>query len=334
MFKLLTFFFLFTISFVNSQGILDGFKLLKLPRNTIPLGAEWINGIGVNGDGVSEANIIVNKSLTSLQIDKEFKQGLDLSILNYFNLDASYLNNTTIYYNNLTIYTVKDISKIDISTGQLVVYECIRADSITFKVNKTIDGKLNLKLDEKVKDLKITGKTNYNNGVKFSGEKLFLAYRVFELGKTKVVSKTAKIKDTQDGGGLREVNLLQYQIKFNDHNLYTCINPSKIPIDPSIFAICSEKVPIEVIIYDFNNTVISGKPFTDKTSINNNTYKSWYFTKRKNNILVTDFIEIRYIIKNSSPMLFFYMDSKSKVIIKRMETNLKMFKNPEAPGWN
>jgi hypothetical protein len=331
--KILTFLLFSSVIYAKGQGVLDGFQILKIPRETIPLGAEWINGVGVNGTGVPETNITTNRSLSSIELEKSLKQDVDLSILNYFNLGASYLPNTTISYKNLTIYTVSDISKTSINTGQLIVYECIKADSIFLKVNKELKADVKLKFDKKIKDLQINSKTDLNNGVTFSGNKLFLAFRVFELGKTTVTSKTSKIKDTKGGGGLREVKLLNYQIAFNDNALHQCVIPNQIPIDQSRFSNCSQTTPIDVIIYNFNKTNINGEPFVERTSIYNNTYKSVYFSQRSNNLLTTDVIEMTYMIKNSNPMLFFYMDGNSKVVVKRMETTLKMFKNPTAPGW-
>lgn len=44
---------------VQGQSIFNGFKILNAPRENIPLGAEWINNVGVNGEGTSEDNIII-----------------------------------------------------------------------------------------------------------------------------------------------------------------------------------------------------------------------------------------------------------------------------------
>jgi hypothetical protein len=332
--KILTILFLTVSMAVSGQGIFEGFQILKIPRENIPLGAEWVNGIGVNGIGVPETNITINRSINSFEIDKIFKQSVDLSILSYFNLDGSYLANTTINYTNLTIYTVKDFSATNLNSGQLIIYECIKADSIYFKVNKAIDASLKLKLDEKVKDLKLQTNTNFNNGVTFSGNKLFLAFRVFELGKTKVTSKSTKIKDTKDGGGLREVKLMNYQITFNDYNLQKCVFPNTpLQYNETRWTNCEKTTPIDVVIYNFNRTNISGQPLVENTSMLNSTYKSLYFSQRQNNKLTTDFIEMTFMIKDPKPLFFFYMDPKSKVVIKRMETTMKMFKNPSAPGW-
>jgi len=332
--KLLTVLFLAFTMTVNAQGIFEGFQILKIPRETIPLGAEWVNGVGVNGSGVPESNITINRSLNSIEIDKTFKEGLDLSILSYFGLDGSYFANSTINYSNLTIYTVSDFSKTNLNSGQLIIYECIKADSIYFKVNKTIDASLKLKLDEKIKDLKLQSNTNFKNGVTFSGGKLFLAFRVFELGKTKVVSKSSKIKDTRDDGVLREVKLMNYQITFNDNNLQKCVFPNKIlQYDETRWSSCEKSTPIDVVIYNFNKTNISGKPHIEKTTIYNSTYKSLYFTQRQNNKLVTDYIEMTFMIKDPKLLFFFFINSKSKVVVKRMETTMKIFKNPKAPGW-
>jgi|GEM_PF-4769271 len=315
------------------QGIFDGFQVLKIPRGIMPIGAEWINDVGVNGPGVPESNITVNPSLSSLDMASSFKQDVDLAILNFFNLDGSYLANSTIRYKNLKIYTVNDISKSNLNTGQLILYEAIKADSIYVKIDKEIDANAKLKIDQKLKNLQLSTGTDLSKGMTISGDKLFLAYRVFEVGKTKTKSKKAKIKDTKDGGGLREVNLMNYQITFNDNNLRKCVNPKVVPIDPSVFADCSERIPIDVIIYNFNQTNINGKPFVKKWDIYNNTSKSLYISQRQNNKLITDFIQIVYIINDSPTMLFFHMDKNSKVTVNRMETPLKIFKNPKAAGW-
>lgn len=307
---------------------------MNAPRENIPLGAEWINNVGVNGEGTSEDNIIINKSITSYDLDKTAKQKLDLSILSYFNLGANYQSTTSINYTNLTIYTVKDLSKTNLRSGQLILYEAIKADSISIKINKDIDAELKLKLDEKLKDLNIQSGNNFKDGITVSGEKLFLAYRVFELGKTKVKSKSVKIKDTSGGGGLREVKLMNYEVTLNYANLQKCAFPSQpFQYNEERFKSCEESTPIDVVIKNFNNTNINGMPLLKETGIQNNTYKSLIFTQRQNNKLITDYVEITLMIKDPNPPFFLYTDSKSKVLIKNLETPLKMLENPTAPGW-
>ena len=227
--KTLTILLLTFVIQVQGQGIFDGFKILNIPREDIPLGAEWINGVGPNGLGTSDDNITINRSIKSDEIDMSFKQSIDLSILSYFNLGADYFSTTSIDYTNLTIYTVKDFSKINLRNGQFVIYECIKADSIFLKVNKDINGALKLKLDEKLKDLKLTSSSNFKKGVTFSGKQLFLAYRVFELGKTKVSEKSKAIK----GAGMTdqqiiETKLQDYNLNFNYDNILNCVYPCKL----------------------------------------------------------------------------------------------------------
>ena len=223
---MLLLFFAFVVQ-AQGQAIFNGFKILNVPRENIPLGAEWINNVGPNGEAASEDNITINKSVSSYELDKTTKQRFDLSVLSYFNLGTDYLSATSISYKNLGIHTVKDVSKTNIRSGQLILYEAIRADSISFKINRNIDAELKLKLDQRFKDLNVQSGSNFKDGIVFSGEKMFLAYRVFELGKTKVVSNSAKIKDTNDGGGLKEVKLMNYEITFNDRNLHVCAFPDK-----------------------------------------------------------------------------------------------------------
>lgn len=334
--RILTIWFLAFLIQAQGQGLFEGFQILNIPRETIPLGAEWLNGVGVNGTGLAEDNITINKSINSIELDKTFKQSLDLSILSYFNLGADYLSSTTINYTNLTIYTIKDLSKTNIRTGQLIIYECIKADSIYFKINKSIDSELKLKFDEKLKDLKVMSVSNFKNGVTFSGDKLFIAYRVFEMGKTKVSENEKSIK----GPGMADVRLIEtkiedYNINFNDNDFIKCIYPEypKV-INNDKFNECEKKYLIEVEVINFKSQNIQGITTTKRFSIMNSSKTSFTMSERINKDIITDYFEIYYKLQPTLLVGYLKLDENfSKIKLKRITTPLKIFKNPKAPGW-
>src|SRR5690554_1684569 len=150
----LIFLFLFCTN-LFSQKILGGFTVLKLPRADINIGAEWNNGIGTNGNGVSSDNLIISQSINSYDLDKSFKQNLELSIFNFLNLGAGYSNSVTISFDKLNIYTVKDFSKTNVRSGQSILYEGIKADSIFIKINTNIDNEIKADITKKLKTVNI-----------------------------------------------------------------------------------------------------------------------------------------------------------------------------------
>jgi hypothetical protein len=77
------------------QEIFEGFQILKIPRENIPLGAEWVIGIGINGNNFPETNISISRAINSYEIEKTVKQSIDISTLSFFNLDGTYLNRST-----------------------------------------------------------------------------------------------------------------------------------------------------------------------------------------------------------------------------------------------
>jgi hypothetical protein len=330
-------FILLTV-YVQGQGLFDGFKTLKIPRENIPLGAEWINGVGVNGSGTPEDNISINKSVKSFEINKTFKQNLDLSILNYFNLGAEYLSYLTINYTNLSIYTIKDFSKINLRNGQFVIYEFIKADSIFLMLDKDLNGELKLKLDEKLKNINLISSVDFKKGLTFSGEKLCLAFRVFELGKTKVNEyKKAITRPVTTNAGIIETKLQDYNISFNDKNLIECVYPEYPNVsikNHENFDECSKKYLIGVELINFNLQNMQGEPTSKRFSIMNSSKTSFGISNRTNSSIVTDYFQIYFKLETSYLVGQLKLDEDfSNVLIRRMTTPIKMLKDPKAPGW-
>ncbi len=317
------------------QKFLEGFKVLNLPRGYIPIGAEWNNGVGPNGDGVSEDNITAVKSINSLDIDKTTKLNLDLSILSFLNLGIDYLKYSTINYKNLKIYTVKDFSKTNIRSGQVIIYEAIKADSISLKLTKVLEGDIKLKFDEKLKELQITDTSKFKNAVTLNGDNLFLAYRIFELSKTKVTKKQKDIDNT-NGGTIKELNLMDYAFKFYPSKYENCIKSNLDKngwVNNDFKELCNKNYPISLEIQNFKNTGIDGMPLSERKPIYNMAKQNIVFTNRANSKIVTDFIEVYFMRTPTNPVIFFFMERGSKISITRTETSLKMLKNPSAPGW-
>ena len=322
-------------SVANGQNFLDGFKVFSLPRDYVPIGAEWINQVGVNGEGVPDSNITAVKSINTLSIDKTTKMSLDLAILKLFNLDADYLKTSVINYKNLRIFTVKDFSKTNMQSGQLILYEGLKADSISLTLTKALEGNVKLQFDEKLKELKITDTSKFKNTITLNGDHLYLAYRIFELSSTKVTRKEKDIVNT-NGGVVKELNFMDYTFRFYTAKYEECIK-SNLDINKAIRDdykdLCNKNYPIALEIQNFKNTNIDGTPLNETRQIYNLKKQNIFFTKRANSKIISDFIEVYFMRSPTNPAYFFIMENGSKISVTRTETKLKMFKKPSAPGW-
>lgn len=331
-----TIFFIFsTVSY--SQDLFKGFKVLNIPRENIPIGAEWINGVGVNGSGVSEKDLTKSKSLSTFNIDKDFKQQIDLGILNFLGLSGDYTNNTVITYTGIKIYTITDLSKTNIRSGQTILYEGVKADSITVKISKKLDASLKAQVDEKIK---LNAVTDYTKGVTFSGSDLFLAYRVFEIGKLKIKRKEVPFKHSVSAIRTHRAKVMEYEITLNVKDLEKCsIRPSKTPNKygntylVSHLLDCEKTIPIKGEIKNLSDIDFSGKPLTKSFQTYNNKELSQQFSKRKNTKLISDNITISTNVYHDEKYYYLQLTKETKVTISRVTTSLEVLKNTFAPGW-
>jgi hypothetical protein len=336
--KLIFSILLILISFSGiSQNLLKGFEVLNIPRENISLGAEWINGVGANGNGVLPSNIIKSKSLNIFNSNKDFKQQIDLGILNFLGLSGDYLKNATITYKGLNIYTVADLAKTDIRSGQSILYEGIKADSINVKLNENIDASLKALIDEKIK---IGIETDYNKGVSFSGDNLFLAYRVFEIGNLKIKTKEASFKKSISSIRTHRAKIMDYEITLDVRALEKCsikLSSSTNQYGNSYLVShlleCEKYVPIQGQIKNYSDIDFSGIPLTKTFETLNNKIISQQFGKRLNDKLISDNIEISTNIYYNDKKFYLQVSNETKVTLRRITTKLKILNNTNAPGW-
>tara|TARA_R110002051_G_scaffold294233_3_gene359451 strand:- start:478 stop:1491 length:1014 start_codon:yes stop_codon:yes gene_type:complete len=322
---------------IVSQNILDGFKVMDLPRQNIKLGAEWIDGVGTNGPGASPENIIVNKSISNYELDNKFKQSLNLAILNFLNLDANYEKSTTIVFKNLNIYTINDFSNLPIRSNQSILYEAIKADSIYIKIANNIDANLEIKIAEKLKEADANLNGNFKDGINITGDKLFLAYRIFTLGKTNNKKFVKKIGSTN--GGFNEVKVKNYSLAINNSKIKGCLFDNKNianETDKTIINNCLENKAIYLQIKNFSDIGINGKPLIIEKEIYNSKRTAFTLSKRGNSSLFIDYIEVDYALDVDPKYgisIFMVVNPVSKISLTRTETKLKIVKNPLASGW-
>lgn len=183
--------------------------MMRVPRENVRLGAEWIQGVGQNGEGVDAANVTTNRSVDFASLTKSTQASLNLAVLQYLGLDASYLDDVTVAYSNLVILTVADLSKTSVRTGQSIIYEALKSERISLEGSRGITAKLSATVQGVVTSAEVNNRTR----ISFSGRDLTFAFRVFELGRSRVSEKVARIKDADRN--FRELKVWDYEFEFD-----------------------------------------------------------------------------------------------------------------------
>ncbi len=331
-------FFVAVLFFANqarAQKTFDGFETLNIPRGNMPLGAEWINKVGPHGAGTTADNISISSSLSNFVMDQSFKEKLDLSIVNYLDLGNEYKSDLSISYKNLSIYSIADLTKINIRNGQYILYEAIRADSIVISLQKEVGADVRMKLNDKIKNLKITSSTDLSRGVSFSGEELFMAYRVFKLGNTKISKKEKELSGpAMWQSSMVETKMQDYFLSFNHANLLECMYPAGATKTNDKLLECSKQFLVQVAVKNYRSQNMQGQPLAKNFAIMSSSKTTFVMSNRVKNKIVSDNFEIHYFMKPGAIMGQMALDKEaSKLKIIRATTKIKMLKNPKAPGW-
>jgi hypothetical protein len=181
----------------------DGFKIMTLPRENVPIGALWNISLGPIGNGVSSEFLQNSKSYSNFnQIsDKNFSDAINLGLQNYMNLNGKYSANTKSQFKveDISIVTLNSTDVLKNSIGQYIVYEAIKINKISVTVEKNKDLEIKAGLFKLFQNLDITNETEVKNEKKLemSGVGLYIAYRVVKVENAK--SYKEKLKFVSDG---------------------------------------------------------------------------------------------------------------------------------------
>lgn len=186
---------------------LDGFKIMALPRDYMPIGALWNLSIGPVAAGVGSESVITSNSLNNMELatDKQTRAGLELGILNFLKSSGNYeaLTNSQISLEGLSIITLNSPATLANNVGQHVLYEAVKAEKIkiTLEKSKVADAKLKLTQIFKNK-VDFGAQTDIDNKTTLtvSGLNLYLAYRVVKIKKVNTKKQSLRFKSQSHGG--------------------------------------------------------------------------------------------------------------------------------------
>lgn len=327
------------MSLQAQESVFRGFKALTVPRESVPVGAEWINGVGPNGSGVGQENVSVTRSLSEATFDRVFKQGLDLGILNYFQLTQNADSVSHIKYNDLTIHTVTDVTKVNLVSGQAILYEYLKAGKISITTTKGLGATLKAKLNQWVEGLTVDVSASGGETVTMSGDNLILAFRVFQIGKSKSKKDYARVKLQKDSPYPRPVDVLDYQVSINPQNFVNGIKSVGGTVNPGFsmedWETCSKSYPFKVTLTNTAKIDMAGQVFRKTFELENGVVKRYSMTNRLSGGMVTDLVTVAfgYEFPRGGVMFLSEVLRESKVTVERITTPLAMMPSPRAPGW-
>ncbi|MFB9110042.1 hypothetical protein [Flavobacterium gyeonganense] len=181
----------------------EGFKIMSLPRENVPIGALWNLSLGPIGTGVGPEFLQNSKSFSSFNqiTDKNFSDSINLGLQNYMTLNGRYSANNKSQFKveDVSIVTLNSTDVLKNSIGQYIVYEAIKISKISVIIEKNKDLEIKASLLKLFKNLDITNETEVKNEKKLemTGVDLYIAYRIVKVEKAK--SYKEKLKFTSEG---------------------------------------------------------------------------------------------------------------------------------------
>ena len=255
---------------------LAGYKSMSNPRSSVPVGAVWIQNSGPNGDSAESDNLQVDKGISSLSYTANSNPSLVLGLAEYFGLSANQTQDLVVTLKNIETTRVRDVFRLNVSPGQNILYEALKAESISFTI-KSVAG-ANLGSNFEARGVPVTAKISGGNSttVTIDGSGLYLAYRVMKFQHLDRTNHTI-LSD----GEARDLRLLipSYQVQADALGLHNCACDLALPEQT-----CIKDNPIKIAVTDPNGTAIGGTPPAKNVvhyidADRNKTYPLWVRTE-------------------------------------------------------
>lgn len=158
-----------------------GFYALSLPQSDIPIGAKWRPGIGPDGNGAPPSNLLTATAPTALNSTQTRQAGIQLGLAKFLGLSGDAADSTSVELSNLQVVRVRSLESTELSSGEAILYEGLKAGSI--KVNYKANAAGEIEAAVEAQGLPITGRTagGDTKTLTLDGSDLFIAYKVVRL---------------------------------------------------------------------------------------------------------------------------------------------------------
>jgi len=166
----------------QTDGIFKEHTALVVPRANIPIGAEWIPGVGPNGEG-TPSNVGISAGMSGSTIDTTTRRKIAFGLGSLLGLDANATNERNVKLEGIEIHRVKDLGQLPLAAGQQVLFEGIKAKTISIVVDKVNGAKLKAAAEAKGIPVSADVDAGGTRKITLDGSDLFLAYQVISFSK-------------------------------------------------------------------------------------------------------------------------------------------------------
>jgi hypothetical protein len=327
---------------VAAQGIpgvgnVPGFKTLSVPRRDIPIGAQWLPGIGPAGNGTAAEALTVRRGLSTSALTSTQRRQIATSLATYFGLTASVSKEVEILYNELSVITAPDITQSQIKSGQSVLYEGIKASKFQLKYKSSLDNAVRAALTAKGIPVESNAGAAGGESVAAVGEDLFVAYRVVKFESQGVKRQSKRV--SYEGQTYR-TKLGRYEIDIDFDDVPACYCQRQTP---ERWSSCAKTAVSEIQVRSFEmSSGPSGGIYETTLQYLPHEHQDRPFklaTSEDGGNITTDYLRVmvRYSpvggMKEAGLCMVEIDEPYSRFELITSKFKLRHVASPEAPGW-
>lgn len=355
----------------NVSDPMQDFNILSVPREKIPIGSEWIQGIGPTNSTVTDLEITNKKSLSQYSLSQEFKTRLNLALFNFLGIDGNYQKQIDININKMSVVRPNKLIDLKMIPGKSYLFEGILVEEFSLDFDKSIGLDIEAVWESKTGEIDVSTTTGSNKKVNVKASNVYLGYRVITVEKVSREKKiTQQVKNSENIN--YSWNFKDYHIDYNKNRLVSCflnkkeenpyVNMSENAIyqsrmmeefgecltnNPVLFKISSENIYDEKTGKLYESTLSfpesSFQFYISEVEINNKRLE--LNNSILNNEIIQDFLIIdsfklhpvpSYPDRHKNPLNFYNelrVNEKSAMSFFRNKIQITNLKNAVASGW-
>lgn len=166
---------------VDVGGMFKDYTPISTPQSDVPVGAQWVPGIGPAGDAADSSNIRVSKGAANVDLSGNSQKSIGFSLASFLGLNGEKAKKTKIKLENISIYRVKDFSALKVGAGQQAITAAVKAGSISIESDEATVA--DIKAAASARGIPISGEFGSGKSKKLvlNGSDLFVAFQVIEF---------------------------------------------------------------------------------------------------------------------------------------------------------
>ena len=205
------FFLLLSIDALSQNiGSLDDYKVAQFPTNQAIVGAKW-SSLGATTIGLPDSQKIYSTSLDNYTFSKENVQKFKISLISVLGLGVINSTDLTVHLSGIEFETVKDLYRIPMVEGEMVVYSAMKAKSIDLVYSKDLHGKIVAAIPTSYDMVEVDIEAGTKKKLTLKGGNLYIAHKIIKIDKITTDTKSKKI--TKE---FKVNNIKGYDLSFNN----------------------------------------------------------------------------------------------------------------------